>query len=84
LLREEQIVRDVLAMWRAGLEETKESWRRYAAGHLVWWNSARGAIVGLEPCLDGIEQLYGLLEVAYIDVPVNAKYAQQIEELYAG
>jgi limonene-1,2-epoxide hydrolase len=77
LLQEEQIVRDVLAMWRAGLEETKESWRRYAAGHLVWWNSARGTIVGLEPCLDGIEQLYRLLEVAYVDVPVRNVLAER-------
>ena len=64
-------------MWRAGLEETKESWRRYAAGHLVWWNSARGTIVGLEPCLDGIEQLYRLLEVAYVDVPVRNVLAER-------
>jgi limonene-1,2-epoxide hydrolase len=43
----------------------------------VWWNSARGAIVCLEPCLDGIEQLYGLLEVAYVDVPVRNVLAER-------
>ena len=71
-MREEEIVREILAAWREGLEATKKSWAEHCAPEMVWWNSARGAIEGLEPCLqaiDAIDQVIG--GFAYIDVPVR-------------
>ena len=74
--QEEEIVRTVLAMWRDGLEPTKESWRQHASADIVWWNSARGGISGIAACLAGIDQLFGALGAAYVDVPIRNVLAE--------
>jgi len=48
MLREEEIVRDVLLSWAEGIDRMKETWARYCAVNVVWWNSARGPIHGVE------------------------------------
>jgi limonene-1,2-epoxide hydrolase len=46
--REEEIVRDVLRSWEDGVGRMKETWAQYCAVDVVWWNSARGSIHGVE------------------------------------
>ena len=76
--QEEEIVRQVLSAWRGGLEATKESWAKNCAPQMVWWNSARGAIEGLESCLQAIDAIDQLLQgFAYIDVPILRLVAEE-------
>ena len=90
MLREEEIVREVVAAWEDGLEATKASWRAHCDPKIVWWNSGRGAIEGLEACLgaiDAIDQVVG--GFAYIKVPVRRLtaveglvFAERSDDLY--
>lgn len=75
--REEEIVREVLAAWRGGLGPTKESWAAHCAPDVVWWNSARGAIEGLDACLAAIDAIDQVLSgFAYIEVPIRRLVAE--------
>jgi limonene-1,2-epoxide hydrolase len=75
--REEEIVREVLAAWQGGLEATKESWARHCASQMVWWNSGRGAIEGLDACLQAIDAIDEILHgFSHIDVPVRRLMAE--------
>ena len=68
----DDVVRQVFAMWeQPGLDSTLEAWRKHCWPDLVWWNSARGMLQGLDPCLQGIEQMYETLEIARLEVPVR-------------
>lgn len=75
-MSEEQIIRDVLGMWAEGLESTKRSWELHAVDDLVWWNSARGGLTGLRACLSGIDQMFDLLGVGYVEVPIRHLHAE--------
>ncbi len=60
---------------RCGLmdsEATLPSWRDHAAQDLVWWNSARGAVDGLEDCLDAIRLFYQTMSVDHVKVPIRS------------
>jgi limonene-1,2-epoxide hydrolase len=59
-------------MWAGGLESTVTSWRDHATDDLVWWNSARGAVDGLEACLDSIRMFYQTMNVSHVKVPIRA------------
>lgn len=67
---EERIVRECLAMWDT-LEGTIRSYRELHHPDFVWWNSARGALGGIEDCIRGVEMLYGMLGVARVEVVVK-------------
>lgn len=69
--REEEIVRDILTMWGTGVDGVKESFSQYASPNLVWWNSARGALTGLDVCLQAIDQMFSTLEIATVAVPIH-------------
>lgn len=68
----EQTIRKVLEMWAGGLEPTLASWREFATPDLVWWNSARGAVNGLEECLAGIRTFYETMSVDHVKVPIRS------------
>lgn len=68
----EHITRKILEMWAGGLEPTLTSWRDFATPDLVWWNSARGAVNGLEECLDGIRTFYETMSVDHVKVPIRS------------
>jgi len=72
VLAEEKIVRNVVVMWAGGKEATKDSWRQHASQSLIWWNSARGALRGLDACEQAIDSLFDILGVASIKVPIKA------------
>ena len=76
MLPEEQTVRTVLEMWAEGLDGILESFRRHCHADLVWWNSARGSISGLDTCLRGIEVLNLQLKVAKTLVPIKSLMAE--------
>jgi limonene-1,2-epoxide hydrolase len=38
----------------------------------VWWNSARGAVEGLDACLEGIRGFYQALNVDHVEVPIKS------------
>jgi limonene-1,2-epoxide hydrolase len=70
--KEEQVIREMLESWAGGPEPTKKTWSQYCTDDIVWWNSARGAVEGMEACLaaiDAIDQLTG--GFGCIKVPVR-------------
>ena len=65
--REEEIIREILDSWERGLEAINETWSKHCAQDIVWWNSARGEIVGLEACLAAfavMDQMVGFTSLA--------------------
>ncbi|AFJ34674.1 limonene-1,2-epoxide hydrolase family protein [Mycobacterium sp. MOTT36Y] len=75
MTNEERIVRHILEMWGPGVEGVKESFRRYGTDDLVWWNSGRGALTGLDECLKGLDELFDVLEIATVDCPIRTLLA---------
>ncbi|MFE0750176.1 nuclear transport factor 2 family protein [Gordonia sp. NPDC058843] len=65
-------MKTVVGMWAGGLEQTIASWRDHAAPDLVWWNSARGAVEGLDACLEAIRGFYQALNVDHVLVPIKS------------
>lgn len=72
MTEQEQVTRKIVEMWADGLEATLASWRDHAAQDLVWWNSARGAVDGLEDCLDAIRLFYQTMSVDHVKVPIRS------------
>lgn len=68
----ERTTRRVVEMWAGGLESTLASWRDHASPDLVWWNNARGAVEGLQACLDGIAMFYETMGVDHVKVPIRS------------
>lgn len=68
----EELTRTIVGMWAGGLEPTLTSWRDHAAPDLVWWNSARGAVDGLDACLEAISGFYAALDVHHVAVPIRS------------
>ncbi|OHV06895.1 limonene-1,2-epoxide hydrolase family protein [Mycobacterium talmoniae] len=88
---EEAMVRDILAMWSTGVEGVKESFRHYGSRNLVWWNSARGALTGLDVCLQALDQMFDVLEIAAVAVPIHTLFTapgravvERSDNLYRG
>lgn len=71
MTEEERIVRKVLEMWAGGLESTIASWRDHATDDMVWWNNARGAVNGLDNCVEAIRGFYSAMNVDHVEVPVR-------------
>jgi limonene-1,2-epoxide hydrolase len=72
VLREEEVVRAMLESWADGPETIKATWRKHCTEDIVWWNSGRGAVEGMESCLqaiDAIDEVVG--GFACIKVPVR-------------
>jgi limonene-1,2-epoxide hydrolase len=69
---QEQITRKVVEMWAGGLDSTLTSWREHATLDMVWWNNARGAVDGLEGCLEGIRMFYRTMGVDHVKVPIRS------------
>jgi limonene-1,2-epoxide hydrolase len=87
--KKEAAVRDVLAIWAEGPHGARAAWERHGAEDLVWWNSARGQIDGLEACLARCDEMYEALGIHHIDVPVKGLtvdgacvYTERVDELY--
>jgi len=55
--KEEEIVREVIHSWLGTLEEMKASWAEHCHEDVVWWNSARGALNGIEANLAAFDKL---------------------------
>ena len=72
MTQQEELVKKVVEMWSGGLESTIASWRDHAAPDLVWWNSARGAVEGLDACLEAIRGFYQALSVDHVQVPIRS------------
>jgi limonene-1,2-epoxide hydrolase len=72
MTEQEAITKKVVEMWTGGLESTLASWRDYAAENLIWWNSARGAVEGLDGCLEAIRGFYQTLSVDHVEVPIRS------------
>ncbi|MCA2252210.1 limonene-1,2-epoxide hydrolase [Mycobacterium intracellulare] len=68
---EERIVRHILEMWGPGVEGVNESFRRYGTDDLVWWNSGRGALTGLDECLKGLDEMFDALQIAAVECPIR-------------
>ena len=60
--REEEIVREIIKSWGEGLERMKETWAEHCHEDIVWWNSARGELRGIEANLAAFDKLSGLVE----------------------
>lgn len=75
----ERITRRVLEMWASGLESTITSWRDHATDDLVWWNSARGAVDGLETCLESIRMFYQAINVSHVKVPIRSLVSDGVD-----
>lgn len=60
MLKEEEIVREIFAMWVSGLEGCVASFEKHCHPDLLWWNSARGGIEGRDICVQG---LYAMQEM---------------------
>jgi limonene-1,2-epoxide hydrolase len=69
--REETIVREVLAMWANGSDGAQDSWRRHGANGLIWWNSARGAVEGLDACVAAIDEMHAALGIDHVKAPIR-------------
>jgi limonene-1,2-epoxide hydrolase len=67
----EAIVREVLETWNEGPNGARAAWEKHGADELVWWNSARGQIDGLEACLATCDQMYATLGIHRIQVPIK-------------
>jgi limonene-1,2-epoxide hydrolase len=90
--REEEVVRAMLESWAEGIEPVKKTWAEHCTQDIVWWNSARGAVEGMDNCLaaiDAIDQLVG--GFAYIKVPVRnlvavegLVFVERSDDLYRG
>ena len=72
MTEQEELVKKVVGMWSGGVEPTIASWRDHAAPDLVWWNSARGAVEGLDACLEAIGGFYQALNVDHVEVPIKS------------
>lgn len=72
MTEQEQVIRKVVEMWADGLDSTLASWRDHARHDMVWWNNARGAVHGLEGCLDGIRMFYQTMSVDHVKVPIRS------------
>ena len=57
MLSEEALVREIFDSWEQGLDAILASWRRHCDDDIVWWNSARGELVGLTATLLAIENM---------------------------
>lgn len=75
MLNEEKIVRECLAMWST-LEGTIRSYRELHHPDYVWWNSARGALGGLEDVCKGAELMYSMLHIARVEVVLRNVMAE--------
>jgi limonene-1,2-epoxide hydrolase len=65
--REREIIREILSSWELGLQTIKDTWREHCAPDVIWWNSARGEIVGVDACLaafDAMDQMVGYTSLA--------------------
>jgi limonene-1,2-epoxide hydrolase len=85
----EAAVRDVFEIWSEGPHGARAAWEKHGAENLVWWNSARGQIDGLEACLARCDEMYDALGIHLIKVPVKNLavddtnvYAERTDELY--
>lgn len=72
MTEQEELLKKVVEMWSGGLEQTIASWRDHAAPDLVWWNSARGAVEGLDACLEAIRGFYQAFNVDHVEVPIKS------------
>lgn len=72
---EEQIVQHILEMWASGVEGVKDSFRRYGTEDLVWWNSGRGELAGLDACLQALDGMFAALEIATVQCPIRTLVA---------
>ena len=86
---EEKIIREVFDLWAQGPEGCKESWRRYAAPDIDWWNSARGSTKGMQANLDAMDQI-GTLGIASFKVTMKHMasdpgrvWVERTEDFYA-
>lgn len=85
----ERIVREVLGMWARGKDGVKESWRNYGSADIVWWNCARGAVVGQDAFAAGIDTMFDMLNVVRAEVPIrtvavadNVVFVERSDDLY--
>ncbi len=75
MIDEERIVREILQMWGQGIEQTKAAWAEHCVPEMVWSNSARGSISGLDNCLHAIDEMFSALDAAYVTVPIRTLHA---------
>jgi limonene-1,2-epoxide hydrolase len=87
--KKEAAVRDVFAIWGEGPRGAIDAWQKHGAESLIWWNSARGQIDGLEACLARCDEMYEALGIHRIGVPVKrvavddtCVYTERVDELY--
>jgi limonene-1,2-epoxide hydrolase len=87
--KKEAAVRDVFAIWDEGPHGARAAWEKHGAENLVWWNSARGQIDGLDACLARCDEMYEALGIHRIGVPVKrltvddvCVYTERVDELY--
>ena len=87
--KKEAAVRDVFAIWGEGPRGAIDAWQKHGAEGLIWWNSARGQIDGLEACLAKCDEMYEALGIHHIGVPVRrlavddtCVYTERVDELY--
>jgi limonene-1,2-epoxide hydrolase len=87
--KKEAAVRDVLAIWGEGPRGAIDAWQKHGAESLIWWNSARGQIDGLQACLDKCDEMYEVLGIHHIAVPVEGVavdgacvYIERVDEMY--
>ncbi|BCP14189.1 nuclear transport factor 2 family protein [Mycobacterium paraintracellulare] len=52
----EQTVRAIFATWQ-GADEVVDGWKRYCSNDIVWWNSARGALTGMDENITGLRRM---------------------------
>jgi limonene-1,2-epoxide hydrolase len=55
--REEEIVREIIESWLGTLDEMKACWAEHCHEDVIWWNSARGALHGIEANLAAFDKL---------------------------
>lgn len=87
---QEEIVRSLLRSWSDGLEETKRTWKEHCTDDIVWWNSARGALTGIDACLQAIDAIGTFTNFSHIEVPIKNLIArdglvvvERSDDLYA-
>ena len=71
MLKEEEIVREIFAMWVTGLEGCVESFEKHCHPDLHWWNSARGAVEGREVCIQGLHTMQEMTQFSTTKVEIR-------------
>ena len=68
--REEEIIREILGSWEQGLQAIRDTWSEHCAPEIVWWNSARGEIRGVDACLAAFEVMDQMVGFTSLAAPI--------------